>query len=139
MQVTYVVILHHLCLQSVGLLEIPMFLVMMQLEVDDINRYLEENNTFTKVFLGSQIIVLFTMKFFASHIVKCSFMGFIFMHVQSLCCQRLIYCNLSDWNYFATSESGLEFASHISELLLFFLPLMVYCAYGFASSDHNCL
>lgn len=81
MQVTYVVILHHLCLQSVGLLEILMFLVMVQLEVDDTNRYLEENDIFAKVFLGSQIILIFTMQLFTSHIVKCPFLGFIFMHV----------------------------------------------------------
>jgi hypothetical protein len=112
---------------------------MVQLEVDDINRYLKENDIFAKVFLSSQIIVLFTMQFFASHIVKCSFMGFIFMHVQSLCCQRLIYCCLFDWNYFATFESSLELVSHISELLLFFFPLMVYCVYGFVGSGHNCL
>lgn len=35
-----------------------MFLVMVQLEVDDINRYLEENDIFAKVFLGSQIIAI---------------------------------------------------------------------------------
>jgi hypothetical protein len=59
-----------------------MFLVMVQLEVDDISRYLEENDISAKVFLGSQIIALFTMQLFAFHIVKCSFTGFFFfMHV----------------------------------------------------------
>ncbi len=53
----------------------------------------------------------------------------------------LPYCNLTDWSYFAISESGLKLGSHISELLLlFFSSFSGVCgACGFTGCGYSCV